>query len=158
MAHWPRDGETTCEQTPQVKQQVDKTAQSLQEKQGDLDRMIEQGRSFSGRERHCVFLNTGEQRFANVSAVTGLDFADDGRAVVAVDWDQDGDLDLWISNRNAPRLRLLRNDSPVGNRFLTLKLQGDGTSVSRDAIGTRIELVSAELGERRLRSYFFFES
>lgn len=33
-------------------------------------------------------------KFANVSAVSGLDFMDDGRAVVKCDWDADGDLDL----------------------------------------------------------------
>ena len=139
MSHWPRDGENS-----------DATAESLRSKQNDLDRMIEQGRSFSGRERNCVFLNTGQQQFANVSAISGLDFDNDGRAVAAVDWDQDGDLDLWTSNRNAPRLRLLRNESTGGHNFLAVKLQGDGTSVSRDAIGTRVELVSAELEERRL--------
>ena len=83
-----------------------------------LAQMLNTGRSFSGRERHCVFLNTGDDegeiaRFANVSAVTGLDLPDDGRAVAVVDWDHDGDLDLWISNRNAPRLRLLRTDTSM---------------------------------------------
>ncbi|MCP4888112.1 MAG: hypothetical protein GY904_16060, partial [Planctomycetaceae bacterium] len=72
----------------------------------ELGRMIVEGRSFSGNERNCVFLNTGEAaaakgRFANVSAVSGLDFPDDARAVALVDWDHDGDEDLWISNRNA---------------------------------------------------------
>ncbi|MEE3179012.1 MAG: hypothetical protein VX317_04960, partial [Verrucomicrobiota bacterium] len=72
--------------------------------------MINAGRSFSGQERNCIFLNPGSSqaargRFADVSSVTGLDFDDDARALSPVDWDHDGDLDLWISNRNAPRLR-----------------------------------------------------
>jgi len=84
-----------------------------------------------------------EGRFANISAVSGLDFPDDGRAVALVDWDQDGDLDMWISNRNAPRLRLMRNDSPPGNHFLMLRLEGNGKTTNRDAIGARVEVVFA---------------
>ncbi len=112
--------------------------------------MIFGGRSFSGRERHCVFLNTGAQntseqsaggpQFACVSAVSGLDLADDGRALALVDWDFDGDQDVWISNRNAPRLRFLRNDVPTDNHFLAVRLEGNGTSTNRDAIGARVEL------------------
>jgi tetratricopeptide (TPR) repeat protein len=107
----------------------------------ELSEMIKRGRSFSGNERNCCFLNTGHQRFATISAVSGLDFPDDGRAVASVDWDQDGDLDLWISNRNAPRIRLMRNDTNTGNHTLALRLAGDGTATNRDAIGARVEVV-----------------
>ena len=107
--------------------------------------MIVEGRSFSGNERNCVFLNTGsapaaEGRFANISAVSGLDYPDDGRAVALVDWDHDGDQDMWIANRNAPRLRLMRNEAPRENHFLSLRLEGDGNTTSRDAIGARVEV------------------
>ncbi len=117
--------------------------------------MMMQGRSFSGRERNCCFLNTGQApnaggRFADISAASGLDYLDDGRAVAQVDWDMDGDLDLWVSNRNAPRLRLMRNDTPTLNRFLALRLEGDGTTTNRDAIGARVEVVLAD-GDGRPR-------
>jgi tetratricopeptide (TPR) repeat protein len=112
-----------------------------------LSRMIRQGRSFSGHERNCCYLNTGGSpaaggRFANISAASGLDFPTDGRAAARVDWDHDGDVDLWTSNRNAPRVRFLRNDAPSGNRFLALRLVGDGKSCNRDAIGARVEVFS----------------
>ena len=108
--------------------------------------MIVEGRSFSSHERNCVFLNTGaadaaKGRFANISSVSGLDYPDDARAVALVDWDHDGDQDMWISNRNAPRLRLMRNDAPKTNHFLALRLEGNGKTTSRDAIGARVEVV-----------------
>ncbi|MFK7911312.1 MAG: tetratricopeptide repeat protein [Akkermansiaceae bacterium] len=111
-----------------------------------LSRMMHEGRSFSSYERNCVYLNTGasssgDGRFANISSVSGLGFPDDGRAVVLTDWDHDGDLDMWISNRNAPRLRLMRNEHPSGNHFLMLRLVGDGKTTNRDGIGARVEVV-----------------
>lgn len=110
--------------------------------------MIQQGRSWSGHERNCAFLNTGEagvsgqSRFATISAVTGLDFDDDARGIAVLDWDHDGDLDLWIRNRNAPSLRLMKNEAgrEAGN-FLRLHLRGDGVSSNADVIGARVEVI-----------------
>ena len=110
----------------------------------DLNAMVRQGRSFSGNERNCCFLNTGQGRFATLSAVSGIDFPDDGRAVALTDWDHDGDQDLWVANRTAPRLRFLRNDTSTGNHFLAFQLAGDGVTVNRDAIGARVEVVRSE--------------
>ena len=121
-----------------------------QQTQYDLDRMIDEGRSFSGNERNCCFLNTGTGRFATISRVSGLDSLDDSRAVALVDWDQDGDVDMWVSNRNAPRLRLLRNDSTKNQHYLALRLQGRSPGTNRDAIGARVELLSGELESRPL--------
>lgn len=102
---------------------------------------IQNGQSFSGRERNCCFLNTRSARFADVSSVIGLDLIDDARAVAVADWDHDGDLDLWLTNRTAPRVRFLRNDLPTDHHFLALRLTGDpGRNCPRDAVGARIEL------------------
>ena len=102
--------------------------------------------SWSGHERNCFYLNTGGQKaaggkFANVSAVTGFDFDDDGRAVATVDWDQDGKLDLWMNNRTGPQVRFLHNQTPSENHFLQIRLEGDGKTTNRDAIGSRLEVV-----------------
>ncbi len=110
--------------------------------------MIARGSSFSGRERNCAFLNTGTHRFADVSAAAGLDLIDDGRAVALTDWDQDGDLDLWLANRTAPRLRLVRNDLPSRGRALAVQLEG--RNCNRDAIGARVEVYLEGDSPRRL--------
>ena len=101
-----------------------------------LSTMITRGRSFSGRERHCAFLNTRGQPFANVSGSTGLDLIDDGRGLAVCDWDNDGDLDLWMTQRNGPRVRFLRND--LSDQVNALSVRLEGSSVNRDAIGARV--------------------
>ena len=65
-------------------------------------RLLREGHSFSGHERNCVFLNDSGNRFSDISAVSGLDFPDDGRGVSVTDWDHDGDLDVWLANRTGP--------------------------------------------------------
>ena len=107
-----------------------------------LHERLDEGLSFSGNERNCVFLNPGEAggAFANASAVSGLDFPDDGRGVAFLDLEADGDLDVAISNRTAPRLRLMRNELPAGDRFVALRLEGDGAGTNRDAVGARVEV------------------
>ena len=116
-----------------------------------LHTFVRRGRSFSGRERNCCFLNTGNsdrRRFANISSVSGFDFPDDGRAVARTDWDHDGDLDFWVVNRNGPQVRFLRNDVPGGNHHLSIRLVG--TDCNRDAIGARVELVLEGSSEHKL--------
>ena len=108
-----------------------------------LGRYLSSGRSFSGRERHCAYLNTGDTsrpRFANVSNVSGIDFDDDGRAMATTDWDFDGDLDFWISNRTGPRVRFLQNKLESTCGYLSIRLKGNGTTCNRDGIGTRVEV------------------
>lgn len=103
-----------------------------------VDQLIDGGNSLSGSEPNCAFLNAGDGTFATASALTGFDFPDDARAIALVDWDGDGDLDAWITNRTAPMIRYLRNDTPGSNRSLLLRLEG--TSASHDAAGARVEV------------------
>ena len=111
-----------------------------------LSTLITRGRSFSGRERHRAFLNTRGQSFANVSGATGLDLIDDGRGLAVCDWDNDGDLDLWMTQRNGPRVRFLRND--LSDHVNSLSVSLEGGPCSRDAIGARV--VAHTSGNRKL--------
>jgi thiol-disulfide isomerase/thioredoxin len=101
-----------------------------------VDHLIDGGNSLSGNEPNCAFLNLGDNTFATVSALAGFDFPDDARALALVDWDNDGDLDVWSTNRTAPMVRYLHNDTPAAGRSLMVKLEG--LSASRDAAGARV--------------------
>ena len=131
----------------------DRTLEPYLESLRALHERLDEGLSFSGNERNCVFLNLGEaglnpgeagSAFANASAVSGLDFPDDGRGVAFLDLEGDGDLDVAISNRTAPRLRLMRNELPADDRFVALRLEGDGAGTNRDAVGARVELATTD--------------
>ena len=104
-----------------------------------LSQLILSGQSFSGEEQNCAFLNNRDGTFSTISAVSGFDFADDGRALGLVDWDFDGDLDVWTSNRTAPRVRFLRNDYPGEAHFVAFRLQG--VEANRDGVGARVRIV-----------------
>ncbi len=102
--------------------------------------MVRDGRSWSGHERNRFLLNDGAGEFADLSSVAGLDHDADGRALAMVDWDQDGDLDLWYRNRTAPRLRLMLNSHRSGKEdFVAVRLEG--TRSNRDAIGAVVEVM-----------------
>ena len=102
-------------------------------------RRARRGDSWSGHERNVCYLNTTDGAFVDVSRLTGLDLPDDGRALSVVDWDHDGDLDLWCRNRTAPRLRLLLNRrGNRGRQFVALRLRG--TKSNRDGIGAVVEV------------------
>jgi len=114
----------------------------------EMESLMSGGFSFSGNERNCAFLNPGDNSastaFADISAISGFNFPDDGRGLAYTDWDYDGDLDFWLSNRTAPAVRFLRNDLATENQFLMLRLHGNGKTCNKDAIGARVEVKTGD--------------
>lgn len=103
-----------------------------------VNQLIREGGSWSGRERNVAYRNAGEGRFEDVSFVSGLDFSGDGRAFAAFDADHDGRLDLALTFRTGPRLRLLRNEHAGPETALQLELRGQRSN--RDAVGAWVTL------------------
>ena len=112
---------------------------------GQLSDRIRKGSSFSGRERNCAFINQGGVFFADASATVGLDLEQDSRGLAVTDWDHDGDVDLWMTNRTAPRLQLMQNQGAAGSRrSLAFLLVGDpALRCPRDAAGARVVVTIA---------------
>ncbi len=101
-------------------------------------------RSFSGHETTRFFQNDGFYSFTQRAVEVGLDSERDGRGVVCFDYDNDGDLDLFIANHDQ-RPHLYRNDGPAGNHWLMVALDADpATGVNRDAIGARVTIVTSQ--------------
>ena len=76
---------------------------------GEMNNRLKRGGSLSGRERNCAFLNIDGKKFATISGVSGFDLPDDSRSMALSDWDGDGRMDVWVSNRTAPRVRFFQN-------------------------------------------------
>ena len=112
-----------------------------------INRMIREDTSWGGRERNCLHLSSGEGNFIDISAASGVDYIQDGRALCRLDFDLDGRPDLALRNRDGPQLRLLKNTWPGDNRALWVRLEG--RSCNRDAIGARISVTSS--GRTRIK-------
>ncbi|MEM7306220.1 MAG: ASPIC/UnbV domain-containing protein [Planctomycetota bacterium] len=105
--------------------------------------MFSDGLSFSGHERDMVWINAGGS-FADLSALSGADSPNDGRAVITCDFDDDGDVDLFVHNIQRERHGLYRNDLSLGDGFLKLRLRGTGGNA--EAVGATV-VVNGPAGE-----------
>ena len=88
-----------------------------------------------------LLLRNAGGRFRDVSRQSGPAFAVErvGRGLAAGDVDNDGDLDLLVTNNGGPA-ELLRNDG--GNRANALLLKLVGTKSNRNAIGARVSVTA----------------
>lgn len=118
----------------------------------DLNEKVSQGKSFSGYERNPFFLNREGVGFSEIGGLLGVNYDDDSRAVATVDWDRDGDLDVWVTNRNAPQVRLLKNNFPNDRDFVMVRLIGNGESTNKDAVGARLTLSSPAGAKPQMRT------
>ena len=121
---------------------------------GDKDLFVANGHLFPQLDRanlgtsyaqtNQLFENLGDGTFAEVSQVSGegLEIKKVSRGAAFGDYDDDGDLDIFVLNIN-DRPTLLRNDGGNANNWLMVKTIG--TESNRDGIGARIEVRSGEL-------------
>jgi hypothetical protein len=88
-----------------------------------------------------LFENIGGGKFKEVSNDLGKYFQEEyvGRGACIGDYDNDGDMDIYIANLNS-RGMFLRNNKGNQNNWLMLNLIG--TTSNRDAIGARVKLTS----------------
>ena len=91
-----------------------------------------------------MFLNDGAGRFGLAKAETALFSAPEevSRGLAVGDIDDDGDLDLLLSNTGSAA-RIYRNDAPRGGSWLTVEARDP--RYRRHAIGARVTLVTGDV-------------
>ena len=95
--------------------------------------------SIASHQRNVLLRNDGHGGFDEVSGTAGLDLDQDGRSFGVLDLDGDLDPDLVLmAARQAPQLRVFRNDYAGRHAALALRLRG--TASNRDAVGARVSV------------------
>jgi enediyne biosynthesis protein E4 len=117
-------------------------------------------------QRKLLFHNEGGGRFNEVGRLSGPGFAVEkvGRTLAVADIDNDGDLDVLVTN-NGAAADLLRNEGGNDNNAVLVRVVG--TRSNRDGIGARLRLTaggttqvrevkagSSYLGQSDLRVHF----
>jgi hypothetical protein len=99
-------------------------------------------------ERPLLFHNAGGGQFVEAGRALGGPFAREtvGRGAACGDFDNDGDLDLLVTNNGGPA-ELLRNDG--GNRSHWLQLSLVGKPPNTQALGARVTVRTGALVQRR---------
>ena len=102
------------------------------------------------RQRTLLFRNTTGRRFVDVGRSAGPGFARErvSRGLAVGDIDNDGDLDLLLTN-NGETVDLLRNDLGRGRSTGALLVRLVGTGMNRDAIGARVRVTTGSVTQRR---------
>ncbi|HMO05475.1 MAG TPA: CRTAC1 family protein [Kiritimatiellia bacterium] len=107
-----------------------------------------------------LFRNRGDGTFTNIAAEAGLADTGQGRGTLLFDYDNDGDLDVFIVNNqaltavgtNAVRTpgppRLYRNDNTNGYGWLKVTLDGV-PPLHRHGIGSRVYLTAGGMTQMR---------
>jgi hypothetical protein len=99
-------------------------------------------------QRKLLFRNTNGRRFTEVGRTSGPAFAAErvSRGLAVGDIDNDGDLDLLVSN-NGQDAELLRNDG--GNRANAVTVRLRGRAPNTDAIGARVRVTTGSRTQLR---------
>jgi tetratricopeptide (TPR) repeat protein len=109
--------------------------------------LVAVGETKDGKGEVRLFRNLGPDGWKDVSAETGLDKIPlkEPRSIIVGDYDNDGAVDLLITQNHGPAV-LLRNEG--GNKNNSLRLALKGLNDNKSAIGTKVEVFSAGLRQK----------
>jgi tetratricopeptide (TPR) repeat protein len=109
--------------------------------------LVAVGETKEGKGEVRLFRNLGPDGFKDVTVETGLDKIQlkEPRAIITGDYDNDGAVDLLITQNHGPAV-LLRNEG--GNKNNSLRLALKGLNDNKSAIGTKVEVFSDGLRQK----------
>ena len=113
------------------------------ENDGDLDLVMTNGMEVMpshDADPMRYWENDGAGRFRSRSTVVGLDDRGDGKGLLVLDIENDGDLDILVLNNGAPPL-LFRNESTGAGNWL--RVTAEGVQSNRDGSGARVTVHAA---------------
>ena len=114
---------------------------------GAINELVRSDSSWNGYERNVMFANLGDGTFAEVSSIVGLDCLEDSRAFALADIDHDGRQELILKSRNAPQLRIFRNNLGAIGKSVIIRLCGQASN--RDGIGAAVTLEAGSFRKTR---------
>ena len=96
-----------------------------------------------------LFMSNGDKTFTEMAVAQGINDNGMGRGISCLDYDRDGDLDLFVSNYNqAPKLYC---NIGTDNHFLNIKLRQNNANT--EALGARVYVQAGGINQfRELRS------
>ncbi len=103
-----------------------------------INELIRADYTWSGYERNVFYANNRDGTFSDVSGAVDLDFLEDGRSFALADFDHDGRQEVFLKNRNAPQLRLLKNVVDDLPPSISFRLRG--IKSNPDAIGAAVTI------------------
>ena len=130
---------------------------------GDLDIFVTNGSTFQELRQPEVLIPQADMLFRNERDGTFTDVSESagiaalpirvGRGAAFGDYDNDGDVDIFIVNNHAPPT-FLRNEGGNRNNWVYVRLVGVGAN--RDAIGAKIQIKTAD--QTQVREIYAGES
>jgi len=100
--------------------------------------LIQGGFSLGGFQRDVLFINLGTKRYFEISGISGIDSDTDGRSAIYADFDNDGDLDVFLTTIQGKSNLLFRNN--VGQNSSWVRVSLKGTNSGHDAFGTIVRV------------------
>ncbi len=93
-------------------------------------------------QANILFHNNGNGTFTDIAHFAGIDCDKPGGAITLCDYDNDGDLDIYLAVGNGETNVLYQNN---GNENHWLVIKTKGVVSNRDGIGARVRVVAGEL-------------
>ncbi len=96
------------------------------------------GYSIFGHQQNRVYLNR-EGSFVDAATSVGVTKKGNSRGVAMADFDNDGDLDVLFTHQ-FESASFYKNEQASPKSWVRLRLRGDGVKVTKDAVGSKVEV------------------